>query len=49
MSELVVIPFSVRNVRDEVIVFLLMFLGWRVYYQVGMSLSAEQVLVIIVQ
>ena len=46
---LVVIPFSVRNVRGGFIVVVRVCLGRCVYYRVRMSLSVEHVLVIIVQ
>ena len=49
MNGLVVILFSARNVRGRLIVVILMCLGRWVYYRVGMSLSAEHVLLIIVQ
>ena len=49
VSELVVILFSVRNIRGEFIVVVLMCLDRWVYYHVGMSLFVEHVLVIIVQ
>ena len=49
VNGLVVILFSVRNVRCEFIVVVLMCLGRLVYYHVGMSLSEEHVLAIIVQ
>ena len=45
----VILFFSVRNVRCEFIVVVLMCLGRLVYYHVGMSLSEEHVLAIIVQ
>ena len=47
-NELVVSLFSVRNVRGGFMVVFLLCLGRRVYYRIGMSLSAEYVLVIIV-
>ena len=48
VSWLVVILFSVQNVRGGVIV-VLMCLDRLVYYHFGMSLSVEHVLVVIVQ
>ena len=49
VSRLVVILFSVRNVRGGFIAAVLMCLGKSVCYHVGMSLSVEHVLVIIIQ
>ena len=49
VSGLVVIVFSVRNIRGRFIVIVLICLGRRVYYRVGMSLSVEHDLVIIDQ
>ena len=44
VSGLVIILFSVRNVKGGFIVVVLMCLGRWVYYHVGMSLSVEYVL-----
>ena len=49
VSGLVVILFSLRNVRGGFIVVILMCLGKPVYYSVWMSFSVEHFLVIIVQ
>ena len=49
VSRLVVILFSVRNVSGGFIAAVLMCLGRSVCYHVGMPLSAEHVLVIIIQ
>ena len=46
---LAVILLSVQNFKGGFIIVVLMCLGRRVYYRVGMSLSVEYVLVIIVQ
>ena len=44
-----VILLNVRNVRGQLTVVALMCLGVLVYYCVGMSLSVEHILVIIIQ
>ena len=49
VSRLVVILFSLRNVRGGFIAVILMCLGKPVYYSVWMSFSVEHFLVIIVQ
>ena len=46
MSGLVVILFSVRNIRAGLIFVVLMCLGRRIYEHVGMSLSVQNVSII---
>ena len=49
MNGLVVILFSVQNVKGGLIAVVVMHVDRWGYYRVGMSLSVEHVLIIIVQ